>query len=161
MADISPPERDLGIVFQSYVLFPHMTVAENVTFGLRMRGVAKSEVATRVARALDMVRLPGMADGNPGQLSGGIMQQLDDPHSLYFRPATPFVARFVGDGNAWGGTISQLDEGTLSVDLEGITIGPLPRPDNLFAIKGGRIALYLRPNSSRWYPRAPRTQRTT
>ncbi|MFM7890610.1 MAG: ABC transporter ATP-binding protein, partial [Actinomycetota bacterium] len=68
---VPPYKRDVNTVFQHYALFPHMTVAENVAYGLRQKGVNKSEIATRVVEALDMVRMSKLADRKPRQMSGG------------------------------------------------------------------------------------------
>ncbi len=68
--------RNLGLVFQSYALFPHMTVFENVAFGLRRRGVREPELGRRVGGALDLVRLAALAGRYPGQLSGGQQQRV-------------------------------------------------------------------------------------
>ena len=66
-----PHKRDTGMVFQSYALWPHMTLAENVAFGLEMRKVPKPEIAKRVARALAAVQMEDKAGRKPNQLSGG------------------------------------------------------------------------------------------
>jgi len=79
-------ERDLGMVFQSYALFPHMNVARNVGYGLRARGVSKAEEASRVAEALALVRLSQMADRRPKQLSGGQQQRVALARALVIRP---------------------------------------------------------------------------
>jgi ABC-type Fe3+/spermidine/putrescine transport system ATPase subunit len=79
-------ERDLGMVFQSYALFPHMDVARNVGYGLRARGVSKSEEAARVAEALGLVRLSALADRRPKQLSGGQQQRVALARALVIRP---------------------------------------------------------------------------
>jgi spermidine/putrescine ABC transporter ATP-binding subunit len=71
-----PYRRDVGLVFQSYALFPHMTVAENVSFGLRMRRASKSVIGERVRWALDLVQLSGYEDRRPQQLSGGQQQRV-------------------------------------------------------------------------------------
>jgi len=77
VAGVPPEDRDVGIVFQSYALFPHMTVGENVAYGLRFRdppgGVSTEE---RVADLLELVDLPGMADREPSELSGGQQQRV-------------------------------------------------------------------------------------
>src|ERR1700760_5191134 len=67
--------RDIGLVFQDYALFPHMSVAENVAFGLKMRRVAKPEITRRVAEALDLVHLSGFGGRRPMALSGGQRQR--------------------------------------------------------------------------------------
>jgi ABC-type Fe3+/spermidine/putrescine transport system ATPase subunit len=74
--DLPPFQRDIGVVFQDYALFPHMTVAQNVSFGLRMRGLARAEIARRVAEALDLVKLAGLDDRRPLRLSGGQRQRV-------------------------------------------------------------------------------------
>jgi putative spermidine/putrescine transport system ATP-binding protein len=73
---LPPYERDVNTVFQDYALFPHMTVAENVEYGLRVKGVAKAERRARVDEALGMVRLAGFGDRKPVQLSGGQRQRV-------------------------------------------------------------------------------------
>jgi putative spermidine/putrescine transport system ATP-binding protein len=78
--------RGLGVVFQSYALFPHMTVAENVAFGLRERRLPRHEVETRVADALALVRLPGVGAHRPGELSGGMQQRVALARALVIRP---------------------------------------------------------------------------
>ena len=85
--DTLPPEqRGFGMVFQNYALFPHMTVEKNVGFGLRMRGVAAGEIATRVAKALKMVQLTGQEQKLPGQLSGGQQQRVAIARAIVIEP---------------------------------------------------------------------------
>ncbi|MFL6660647.1 MAG: ABC transporter ATP-binding protein [Rhizobacter sp.] len=81
-----PHKRHFGMVFQNYALFPHMSVGANVAYPLTVRGVAKAEQADRVARALGMVRLAGMADRLPSQLSGGQQQRVALARALVFEP---------------------------------------------------------------------------
>jgi putative spermidine/putrescine transport system ATP-binding protein len=78
--------RDMGMVFQSYALFPHRTVAENVAFGLRMRRVPRSEIAERVRAALAQVKLSGYEDRRPAQLSGGQQQRVALARAIVIRP---------------------------------------------------------------------------
>jgi spermidine/putrescine transport system ATP-binding protein len=83
----TPPfQRPVNTVFQSYALFPHMTVGENVAFGLEMKRVSKPEIAKRVRQALEMVRLPHMEKRRPKQLSGGQQQRIALARALINRP---------------------------------------------------------------------------
>ncbi|MEN9823105.1 MAG: hypothetical protein RLZ04_1531 [Actinomycetota bacterium] len=84
---IPPYKRDVNTVFQAYALFPHMTVAENVAYGLRQKGVAKAEIATRVAEALDMVKMTKLAERKPRQMSGGQQQRVAVARALVNRPS--------------------------------------------------------------------------
>jgi ABC-type Fe3+/spermidine/putrescine transport system ATPase subunit len=79
-------KRNMGMVFQSYALFPHLTVLENVAFGLRMRNVAKPERRQRAAAALEMVSLSLLADRYPAQLSGGQQQRVAIARALVIEP---------------------------------------------------------------------------
>ena len=79
-------KRHIGMVFQNYALFPHMTVSENVAFGLRMRKVKRVEAAARVARALEMVRLQGVEQRQPRQLSGGQQQRVALARAIVIEP---------------------------------------------------------------------------
>ena len=84
--DLPPRKRGIGMVFQNYALFPHMTVGENLSFPLDVRGVPDEQRRERVARALDLVRLAGFEDRRPGQLSGGQQQRVAIVRALVFEP---------------------------------------------------------------------------
>ncbi|MCK5621028.1 MAG: ABC transporter ATP-binding protein [Alphaproteobacteria bacterium] len=84
--NVPPHKRGIGMVFQNYALFPHMTVAENLSFPLEVRRMGKDEIESRVTRALEMVRLPEMAGRRPGQLSGGQQQRVAVARALVFDP---------------------------------------------------------------------------
>jgi putative spermidine/putrescine transport system ATP-binding protein len=85
--DTLPPERrGFGMVFQNYALFPHMSVAKNVGFGLRMRGMSTAEVEPKVAHALSLVQLDGQAHKLPGQLSGGQQQRVAIARAIVIEP---------------------------------------------------------------------------
>jgi putative spermidine/putrescine transport system ATP-binding protein len=79
-------KRDMGMVFQNYALFPHRTVAENVAFGLRMRGLDKATIAAKVKAALAMVELSGLEDRRPAQLSGGQQQRVALARAIVIAP---------------------------------------------------------------------------
>ncbi len=86
VAGIPPYERHIGFVFQHYALFPHMTVAENVAFGLESRGVPRAEIRRRVAEVLDLVQLTGLDGRRPAQLSGGQQQRVALARAIVTRP---------------------------------------------------------------------------
>ncbi len=79
-------KRDLGMVFQSYALFPHMTVRQNVEFGLQMRSVAKAELAKRVRDVLELIQMHGFAERVPAQLSGGQQQRIALARAIITNP---------------------------------------------------------------------------
>jgi spermidine/putrescine ABC transporter ATP-binding subunit len=86
VTDVPSYRREIGIMFQSYALFPHMSVAANVGYGLRMRRLAKPEITRRVATALALIKLDGLADRKPRQLSGGQQQRVALARALVIRP---------------------------------------------------------------------------
>jgi putative spermidine/putrescine transport system ATP-binding protein len=87
ITDMPVHKRNMGMIFQSYALFPHRTVAENVAFGLRMRALAKEEIAKRVAQALRQVALEGYEERLPAQLSGGQQQRVALARAIVVRPS--------------------------------------------------------------------------
>lgn len=84
--NVPPHKRGIGMVFQNYALFPHMSVAENLAFPLQVRGMSKSEQETKVKRALDMVELGAFGSRRPAQLSGGQQQRVAVARALVFDP---------------------------------------------------------------------------
>ncbi len=84
--NVAPHKRDIGMVFQNYALFPHMTVAENLRFPLQVRNMDKNEQESRVKRALDMVELGAFGGRRPAQLSGGQQQRVAVARALVFDP---------------------------------------------------------------------------
>lgn len=83
---LSPGRRNIGMVFQDYALFPHMTAADNVGFGLRERGIRKRAISARVSEMLDMVRLSNLADAYPESMSGGQQQRVALARALAYSP---------------------------------------------------------------------------
>jgi ABC-type Fe3+/spermidine/putrescine transport system ATPase subunit len=86
VTDTAPNRRNIGFVFQNYALFPHMSVADNVAFGLRMRSVSRAAARAKATDMLRLVGLNGMADRRPAQLSGGQQQRVALARALVFEP---------------------------------------------------------------------------
>jgi spermidine/putrescine ABC transporter ATP-binding subunit len=92
-----PPHlRQIGMVFQNYALFPHLTVFDNIAFPLRLRRTPPAEIAERVGAALAMVRLPGLEARRPEQISGGQQQRVAVARALVFRPAVVLLDEPLG-----------------------------------------------------------------
>jgi spermidine/putrescine transport system ATP-binding protein len=214
---IPPAKRNVHMVFQAYGLFPHMTVAENIAFGPKIKRLGRVEIKDRVAAVIHTVQLDGLEDRRPGQLSGGqqqrvalaralvngpaallldeplgaldlklrkemqlelkglqqrtgttfvyvthdqeeamtmsdriavmnagVVEQLATPRELYQRPATPFVAGFIGTSNLIELRVDRRDDGLLGMDLgEGERILAVdPQPG---VTPGDRITVTVRP----------------
>ena len=86
LLDTPPHKRDIGMVFQDYAVFPHLSVADNVAFGLKARNVARQEIAARVDEALAMVQLTSMAERLPAALSGGQQQRIGIARAMVIKP---------------------------------------------------------------------------
>jgi len=87
VTDVPVWGRNIGMMFQSYALFPHMTIAQNVAFGLERRGIRGAQARKEVDRALEMVRLPGFGDRTPKQLSGGQQQRVALARAIVIKPS--------------------------------------------------------------------------
>src|SRR5262249_37481342 len=86
IAPVLPHERPVNMMFQNYALFPHLSVKDNIAFGLRRAGMARSDINTRVAEMVALVKLEGMEKRKPDQLSGGQRQRVALARSLARRP---------------------------------------------------------------------------
>ena len=86
VSQLPAEKRDIGMVFQNYALFPHLTVAQNLAFGLEMRNTPRSEIARRVSQAMDTVQLVGLGERYPRQLSGGQQQRVALARALVIEP---------------------------------------------------------------------------
>jgi putative spermidine/putrescine transport system ATP-binding protein len=147
-----PNRRNVGMVFQSYALFPNMTVADNIGFGMKVRGRSKDQIKQRVGELLELIHLDGRGERFPWQLSGGQQQRvalaralaiepqvllLDEPLSardgrieqigapadIYNFPATRFVASFVGTLNLLDAQVIDASTGRVSVAGQEIRTG--------------------------------------
>ncbi len=87
ITSVPPYQRDVNMVFQNYALFPHMNIHENISFGLKLKGMKKSEINDRVLRILEMVNLHGMEHRKPKQLSGGEQQRVALARALVNEPS--------------------------------------------------------------------------
>jgi spermidine/putrescine ABC transporter ATP-binding subunit len=86
VTDVATSERDIGMIFQNYALFPHMTVAGNIAYGLKTRGLGREEIATRVDEMLLLMKLAGLEQRKPRELSGGQQQRVALARALVIRP---------------------------------------------------------------------------
>ena len=86
ITDVSPQQREIGMVFQSYALFPNMTVEDNVAFGLKMKGISKSEARSEAKKMIDLVELDGKEKFYPSELSGGQRQRVALARALVVKP---------------------------------------------------------------------------
>ena len=160
---LPPSRRDLGIVFQNYSLFPHMTVAQNVAFPLEMRAVPKAERQARVRAMLDLVRLGERADAYPRELSGGQQQRVALARALVFRPRALLMDEPLGALDKKLREHMQTEIKRLQGDL-GVTViyvthdqeEALTMSDRVAVMQNGRVAqlgtpadLYERP-TTRW-----------
>ncbi len=160
--NIPPHKRGIGMVFQSYALFPHMTVGENLSFPLEVRGMVKSEREEKVKRALDMVQMGDFLSRRPAQLSGGQQQRIALARSLVFEPQLVLMDEPLGALDKQLREQMQFEIKRISDDL-GITVvyvthdqtEALTMSDRVAVFEDGRIQqlappndLYERPDNS-------------
>ena len=158
---VPPNKRDVGMVFQRYALFPHMTVADNIAFPLKMRKLPRPEIAQRVADALALVRLDGYGARMPSQLSGGQQQRVAVARALVFRPPVLLMDEPLGALDKKLREQMQIEIKRIQEQL-GVTViyvthdqeEALTMSDRVAAMNDGSLAqigtptdLYLRPNS--------------
>ena len=138
--------RNVNTVFQSYALFPFLTVAENVAFGLKYKSVPKTEMNTRVAEALELVQLSGYENRRPNQLSGGQQQRVALARALVLRPSVLLLDEPLGALDAKLRRMLQVELGALQEQV-GITFlyvthdqeEALTMSDRLAVMNHGRI----------------------
>ncbi len=151
-----PYKREVNTVFQQYALFPHMSVLDNVAYGLKQRKVGRPERYARAREALELVHMTGRERQRPATLSGGQQQRvalaralvmnprvllLDEPRAIYDRPLTPFVADFIGDMNFLVGQVEEAaDDGFAVAAGAGIVVRGRGR-----AVKGTHVRVGIRP----------------
>jgi len=157
----APYERDIGMVFQNYALFPHMTVAENIAFPLKMRNVDAAQARKQAAQALEMVRLPQLAQRFPKELSGGQQQRIALARCMVYRPSIILMDEPLGALDKKLRDHMQLEIKRIHREL-GTTIvyvthdqeEAMTMSDRICLMNGGRIEqlgtpadLYFRPHS--------------
>ncbi|KRE07990.1 Fe3+/spermidine/putrescine ABC transporter ATP-binding protein [Bosea sp. Root381] len=158
---IAPWSRNTGMVFQNYALFPHMTVAQNVAFGLEMRRIGGAEVRERVQSALQMVRLDHLADRYPRNISGGQQQRVALARAVAIRPRVLLLDEPLSNLDAKLREQVRIEIRTLQQELKLTTImvthdqdEALTMSDRLILMEGGVVQqigtpreLYNRPRS--------------
>jgi putative spermidine/putrescine transport system ATP-binding protein len=159
--DLPPNERGAGIVFQNYALFPHMTVASNVGYGLRARGAPRGEIAETVARMLALVRMEGFADRLPRQLSGGQQQRVALARTLAVSPRVLLLDEPFGALDKNLRLDMQIEVKRLQRDLDITTImvthdqeEALSLADRVAVMNGGRVEQFARPDEIYDLPRS-------
>ncbi|MEV6864993.1 ABC transporter ATP-binding protein [Streptosporangium subroseum] len=133
--------RNIGVVFQNYALFPHLTAEENIAFPLQVRGVAKTARRARVAEALTTVRLEGMGDRYPRQLSGGQQQRVALARAIVFKPQVLLMDEPMGALDKKLREALQLEIMRIHREL-GITICYVTHDQEEALVMSDRIAIY-------------------
>ncbi|SDV48970.1 ABC transporter ATP-binding protein [Chitinasiproducens palmae] len=143
---LPPNKRGLGMVFQNYSLFPHLTVGENIGFGLRMAGVKRGDIAVQVKRMLDLIRLPGYCDRRIEQLSGGQQQRValaraivNDPSVLLLDEPLGALDKNLREGMQFEIRRMQQDLGITSVMVTHDQEEAMTMSDRVVVISHGRI----------------------
>jgi multiple sugar transport system ATP-binding protein len=161
MTRVGPADRGVAMVFQSYALYPHMTVAENIGFGLRMTGHPKAEISRRIAAAADMLQLQTMLDRKPSQLSGGQRQRVAIGRAIVREPQVFLFDEPLSNLDASLRVQMRIEISKLHQDLKTTMIyvthdqvEAMTMADKIVVLNGGRIEqvgspldLYHRPNN--------------
>jgi putative spermidine/putrescine transport system ATP-binding protein len=138
---VPPYRRDVGMVFQNYALFPHMTAAQNVAFPLQMRRVSRNEVRVRVGEALDRVQLAGLESRYPRQLSGGQQQRVAVARAIVFHPRLLLMDEPLGALDKKLREALQLEIMHLSHELE-VTVLYVTHDQEEALVMSDRIAVF-------------------
>jgi ABC-type Fe3+/spermidine/putrescine transport system ATPase subunit len=161
MRGLKPYERNVGLLFQHYALFPHMTVAENVAYGLRHRGVDAKSIPARVAEMLDLVRLPSFGNRRPDQLSGGQQQRVALARALATRPGLVLLDEPLSalDAKLRQDLRAELKQVLAAVDATTIVVThdqeeAMSLGERVFVMKDGRIVQEGPPNEVYSRPRS-------
>lgn len=141
--DVPPHKRDMGVVFQSYALFPHMTVAQNVAFPLVMRKLGAADISSKVERALHLVKLNGLAHRRPPQLSGGQQQRVALARALVFSPKLVLMDEPMGALDRQLREHMQLELKRMHEDL-GLTVVYVTHDQDEALVMSDRIAVFNR-----------------
>ena len=139
--DVPPRRRGIGMVFQNYALFPHMTVGGNLAFPLEVRGLDPDARRERVARALELVRLEGFADRRPGQLSGGQQQRVAIARALVFEPELVLMDEPLGALDRRLREELQYEIRRIHADL-GVTVLYVTHDQNEAMVMSDRVAVF-------------------
>ncbi len=139
--DVPPRRRGIGMVFQNYALFPHMTVGGNLAFPLEVRGLDPDARRERVARALELVRLEGFADRRPGQLSGGQQQRVAIARALVFEPELVLMDEPLGALDRRLRAELQYEIRRIHADL-GVTVLYVTHDQNEAMVMSDRVAVF-------------------
>src|SRR4051812_32150737 len=159
---IHPAKRGLGIVFQSYALFPHMTAAENVAFGLEMRNVPRGERTERVRAALAMVGLAGYEDRHPRRMSGGQQQRVALARALVIKPSVLLLDEPLSNLDAKLREEMQIELRTIQRTVGTTTIlvthdqsEAMALSDRIAVLNKGRVEQIARPEEAYSRPASP------
>ncbi|VFR63796.1 Putrescine transport ATP-binding protein PotA (TC 3.A.1.11.1) [plant metagenome] len=162
VTDLPPYQREIGIVFQNYALFPHMTVARNIGYGLRMRGTPPDEIARRVKEAMALVKLTDLAERKPRELSGGQQQRVALARALVIRPKVllldePFSALDKGLRGAMQIEIREIQRklGVTTVFVTHDQSEALSMSDRIAVMSGGVIRQIATPDELYRNPQDP------